>query len=176
MENFIKRAVEIHGNKYDYSKAIYKNLYTKVCIVCPKHGEFWQTPNAHIIRKQGCKLCSNEEIANKFKKSTEQFIAEAHKVHGDKYDYSKVEYVNNKTKVCIICHEHGEFWQTPSKHILGQECPKCTVKHKNNQPKNTEQFIAEARKVHGDKYDYSKVEYVNDRTKVCIICPGHGEF
>ena len=54
-----------------------------------------------------------------------KFIEKAKNRHGDKYDYSKVEYINSTTKVCIICKEHGEFWQTPHGHVRGQGCPKC---------------------------------------------------
>ena len=101
-----------------------------------------------------------------------EFIDAARKVHGDKYDYSKVEYKNQHTKVCIICPEHGEFWQQAQSHLRGNGCPKCSQRHHYT----TEEWIKEARKIHGDKYDYSKVEYINKSTKVCIICPEHGEF
>ena len=104
--------------------------------------------------------------------NTQEFIEEAKKMHGDKYDYSKVEYVNTRRKVCIICPNHGEFWQTASEHLRGQGCPKCA----GNKRLTTEGFIHKAKEVHGGKYDYSKVEYVNNHTKVCIICPEHGEF
>ena len=106
------------------------------------------------------------------KKTTEQFIQEAIQVHNHKYDYSKVEYVNSKTKVCIICPEHGEFYQTPLHHLNGSNCPKCTFHY----TKTTQEFIDKAKEIHGNKYDYSKVEYINSRAKVCIICPEHGEF
>lgn len=106
------------------------------------------------------------------KKTTEQFIQEAIQVHNNKYDYSKVEYVNSKTKVCIICPIHGEFWQTPLHHLNGSNCPKCTFHY----TKTTQEFIDKAKEIHGNKYDYSKVEYINSRTKVCIICTEHGEF
>ena len=167
-EEFIKRAKEVHGDKYDYSKVEYKNTNTKICIICPKHGEFWQTPNNHINQKQGCPKCAHRS----YKKDINEFIEEAREIHGDKYDYSKVEYKNNRTKICIICSEHGEFQQTPYKHLLGQGCPNCC----GNKKLTTEEFIEKACKIHGNKYDYSKVKYVNSETKVCIICPKHGEF
>ena len=111
------------------------------------------------------------------KKTKEEFIKEATEKHGDKYDYSNVNYVNNRTKVCIICQEHGEFWQTPSKHLIGRGCHKCKGdKNREMETLTTEIFIKKSREKHGDKYDYSKVDYVNGRTKVCIICPEHGEF
>ena len=165
-EKFIEEAREIHGDKYDYSKVEYKNTDIPVCIICPIHGEFWQTPYHHIKRKQGCPKCGG-----KVRLTTEEFIKRAIEIHGNKYDYSKVEYVNNRTPVCIICPEHGEFWQSPSGHLSGKGCPKCAGKYLT-----TKDFIVRARKVHGNKYDYSKVIYVDMDTPVCIICPIHGEF
>ena len=105
--------------------------------------------------------------------TTKEFIEKARKIHGDKYDYSKVNYTKNNVKVCIICPEHGEFWQRPDKHLAGHGCPNCC---KTGIKSNTDDFIKKSREIHGDKYDYSKVEYINNRTKVCIICPEHGEF
>ena len=165
IEQFIKESRTVHGDKYDYSKVEYYNIDKKVCIICPEHGEFWQTPYHHL-NGCGCPKCVGQG------KTTEDVVEEFKKIHGDKYDYSKVEYTNSLKKVCIICPEHGEFWQSPTNHLNGCGCPKCSnVKHKT-----TNEFIKESRTVHGDKYDYSKVEYVNAHTKVCIICPEHSEF
>lgn len=109
--------------------------------------------------------------------TTDEFIAKAKLIHGDKYDYSKVNYNGSLTKVCIICPKHGEFWQTPNAHTQGQGCSKCGLQNsRERQASRKEEFITKARKKHGDKYDYSKVDYVNALTKVCIICPNHGEF
>ena len=170
-EEFIKEAKKVHGDKYDYSKVEYVNNKTKVCIICPKHGEFWQTPKNHL-NGQGCIKCSYKLRAEKNQLTTEEFIEKARQIHGNKYDYSKVKYVNNKAKVCIICPEHGEFWQTANMHLQGNGCKICG----GNKKKTIEEFIKEAREIHEDKYDYSKVEYVNAYTSVCIICPKHGEF
>lgn len=106
------------------------------------------------------------------KKTTDEFIVEAVNKHGNKYDYSKVNYVDAKTKVCIICPEHGEFWQKPIKHICGHGCPECNPKKKIPTNDVLDRFVA----IHGIKYDYSNVKYANMSTKVCIICPEHGEF
>jgi hypothetical protein len=175
--DFIKKAREIHGNKYDYSKVEYINSKTKVCIICPIHGEFWQIPYSHL-KGFGCCKCGHDRTNNSKFSNISTFIEKAKKVHGDKYDYSKVEYERSNKKVCIICPIHGEFWQTPNKHLCGDGCPKCGHKHTWDKRGRitTEEFIERARKVHGDKYDYSKVEYVDAKTKVCIICPIHGEF
>ena len=178
-EEFIKRAHEIHGDKYDYTKTVFITLKTKVCIICPEHGEFWQTPDRHLYRKQGCPECKREKLHKINLLTTEEFIKRAKKVHGDKYDYSKVEYINSRTKVCIICPEHGEFFITPANHISGQGCPKCKyikIWKKRNDKVTTEEFIKRAKKVHGDKYDYNNTVYKTPKTKVCIICPEHGEF
>ena len=169
-KEFIIKAKEIHGNKYDYTKVNYLTTMEKVCIICPEHGEFWQSPNAHLHGK-GCAKCGMKKCINATKSTKEKFVKKAKDTHGNKYDYSKVEYVNNKTKVCIICPIHGEFWQTPYDHTKGCGCPKCKGKNMT-----TSDFIEKAKKVHGDKYDYSKVEYINSKTKICIICPKHGEF
>ena len=165
-EEFISKAKKVHGDKYDYSLVEYVNNKTRVTIICPIHGLFEQRPVNHL-RGHGCMYCGNA-----LKNTKEEFIEAARKVHGDKYDYSQVDYVDNKTKVKIICPIHGMFEQTPSSHLRGRGCKYCggSVKH----TKDT--FIEAARKVHGNKYDYSKVEYVNNRTPIIIICPIHGEF
>ena len=170
-EEFIKKARDVHGDKYDYSKVEYVNNQTKVCIICKEHGEFWQRPLDHL-KGHECSECGKIKNVESRKKTLEQFIDEARKVHGGKYDYSNVKYDNTSTKVCIICKEHGEFWQTPEKHLSGCGCPKCGGTKKYT----TEEFIEELRKIHGDKYDYSKVEYINSHTKVCILCKEHGKF
>ena len=98
------------------------------------------------------------------KLTTKEFIQKAKEVHGDKYDYSKVDYKNNKTKICIICPEHGEFWQMPATHLKSYGCPKCSGKFLDK-----EYFIEKANKVHNNKYNYSKVEYLGNKTKVEIF-------
>ena len=173
-EKFIEKSRKKYGDKYDYSKVEYINCKTKVCIICPEHGEFWQTPEAHLS-KNGCPKCGFEAMKKSLTKTTEQFIKDARIAHGDKYDYSKVKYVDGHTKVCIICPEHGEFWQEPCKHTTGKKsgCPKCAIDSFRD---TTKSFIEKAIQIHGSKYDYSKVKYVDSTTKVCIICPEHGEF
>lgn len=169
-QNFTNKSNKVHNNFYDYSKVEYVNSTTKVCIICPIHGEFWQTPQAHA-RGNKCPKCANIKRGDTFRSSSDDFIKKAIEIHGDQYDYSKVEYKNSNEKVCIICKEHGEFWMTPMNHLLGQGCPKCS-----DRGLNTEEIIEMFKKKHGDKYDYSKVEYVRMHDKVCIICPIHGEF
>ena len=123
IEQFIRKSKLIHHDKYDYSKVEYINSRTKICIICPEHGEFWQKPRVHL-KGSGCPLCYKENNHTTLL-STESFIEKAKKIHGDKYDYSYVKYINAKTPVCIICPEHGEFWQKPNYHLSGNGCQKC---------------------------------------------------
>jgi len=175
-QEFVERAKKVHGDKYDYSKVAYKNSKKKVCIICPKHGEFWKNPIAHM-NGGGCPECFEENRHLIRQKDKTYFVEKAKKVHGDRYDYSKVIYTKAKNKVVIICHEHGEFLQKPSMHLHGNGCPKCgIIKCSNSHKKSQETFIKEAINKWGNKYDYSKVEYDGAHKKVCIICPVHGEF
>lgn len=120
-ENFIEKAKLIHNTKYDYSKVNYINNMSKVTIVCPIHGNFEQTPNGHL-RGYGCVICGlNFPVSTQ-----EEFIEKSRVVHNNKYDYSKVKYYRSKSKVTIICPEHGEFLQTPNNHLCGNGCPCCT--------------------------------------------------
>lgn len=167
-EQCIRDFHTIHGDKYDYSKVHYVNARTKVEIICPKHGSFWQTPRDHM-RGRGCKECAREKLL----KPQEQCIKDFQAIHGDKYNYSKVKYINRRTKVEIVCPEHGSFWQTPSDHLEGYGCPTCGTKAIT---KTQKQFIEDSHEIHGYYYDYSKVNYVNTITEVEIICPEHGSF
>ena len=162
---FIQKSIILHNDKYDYSKVEYINSETKVKIICKEHGVFKQEPNSHL-KGYGCAKC----IYNK--SNTTDFIEKSIKIHNDKYDYSKVEYVNALTKVKIICKQHGVFEQIPNSHLNDSGCSKCGGGYISN---NCD-FIGKAIKIHYNKYDYSKVEYVNALTKVKIICKTHGIF
>lgn len=107
--------------------------------------------------------------------STKEFIRRAENKHGNRYGYTKVRYVNSKTKILITCSIHGDFLQSPDKHLMGNGCIKCGYEKVWNKD-NSESFIIKAKKIHGDKFDYSRVNYVNSKTKVVIICSKHGEF
>lgn len=169
-EIFIKKTTEKHYNVYIYDKVNYINSQTKICIICPEHGEFYIRPADHL-RGYGCPKCSNTKRIKKLSLSQDDVIERFHKVHGDKYDYSLVKYVNCDAKVKIICPIHGIFEMTPSNHIKGQSCPKCNGIHLT-----TEDIIDEFHKIHGDQYDYSKTIYNKMHEKVTVICPEHGEF
>ena len=105
-------------------------------------------------------------------KRKNDFIAKARKVHGDRYDYSEVNYVNNKIKVIIVCEEHGRFEQDPNNHLKGKGCRSCS----NNTLKTNDEYVEQAKKVHGEKYDYQCTDYKNGKSKVKINCHKHGIF
>jgi len=123
--HFIIESNKVHRNKYDYSSVDYNGAIRKVEIICPIHGKFTQTPDAHK-RGQGCPLCAQtSRNGTRKRKTTKQFVQEATQCHNSRYIYTKTKYVNIKTKVKIVCGEHGEFLQTPKAHLVGQGCPSC---------------------------------------------------
>lgn len=170
-EEFIAKARKIHGDRYDYSKVNYVNSKTKVNIVCSIHGNFEQIPNVHLM-KCGCPECGREISNRKRSITTEIFIEKSRLVHGNKYDYSQVEYINNRKKVKIICPTHGLFLQVPDSHMCGKGCIYCG----GRAPLTKETFIFRSQEKHGQKYDYSRVEYINNIEKVEIVCKKHGSF
>ncbi len=168
---FIERSNIAHSNKYDYSLVQYVKNSTKVKIICPIHGEFEQTPASHL-KGVGCYNCHGTVPL-----TTNTFIAKANAKHNNKYDYSKVEYKTNRTKVLIICPLHGEFEQQPNNHLSGQGCPICgQIKRAITQRSSSAHFIERSKSIHKSKYDYSCVDYQGDLQKVTIICPIHGKF
>ena len=241
-EDFIQKAKVVHGDKYDYSKVIYANNKTKVCIICPDHGEFWQTPDKHVNSKQGCPKCRG------FYRTTDEFIELAKRRFKEELTFEKTEYKGSNIKVCVTCKRHGDFYITPHMLLHGQGCPKCgwdrigkahsdtqetfmikvkdkgllkkydfsdAIYRKSNKkirlcckekdkfgrehgvfyitpndllighgcPKcanvyrrTQDELNYEYKKIHGDKYDYSKVVFKRVDEKVCIVCPVHGEF
>jgi hypothetical protein len=176
-KTFIDKAIIVHGyDKYDYIKSTYINNSTKITIICKVHGEYTQNPSDHLAGK-GCRECGTITCSEKNKLTCDQFIELAIKKHGNIYSYIKVNYINNKTKIIIICHTHGEFKQIPSHHLHGHGCIKCSNTIKFTSDKfTTNKFIDAAIKKHGDVYIYTSVNYINRSTKVIIICKYHGEF
>jgi hypothetical protein len=163
---FIEKSNEKHGFKYNYSKVDYINSKTKVEIICEKHGSFFVRPDAHV-RKVGCSSCNGG-----IRYTKDDFIKRANEKHDNYYNYDKVNYINSSKKVVINCSIHGDFEMTPSNHLIGQKCPSCSgVKQKT-----TKDFIEKSNIIHGGKYSYGMVNYINNRNKVIIVCSIHGNF
>lgn len=173
---FLKKASKIHGDIYDYRFVEYRCCNQPVEIICRLHGKFNQKPYVHLQGK-GCFKCGKDRHRLCVRKNSEQFICDARLIHGGKYDYSLVEYVTNRTYVKILCPIHGSFQQWPEKHLVGQGCPQCKgLKTSLSKRLSDQDFLNLARKIHGNTYDYSKMKYVNAKTKIVIICQKHGEF
>jgi hypothetical protein len=168
---FIEKAKAMHGEKYEYSHTIYLTAKKPITIVCKKHGDFIQTPDTHL-RGSGCPVCALIKRKSARRLPVEKFIERAKSLLGDRYDYSQVEYDGLRRKVKITCPEHGLFLMTPGTHLKGRHCPKCT----GREFIPTNEFIARAKVVHGDRYDYSLVCCQHNRQAVQIICREHGVF
>ena len=149
---FIKKSIKLHGYKYNYSKSNYINYHTKIEIICPNHGPFFQTPDNHL-QGNGCNKCRYEKLKKSQTKTTYDFIKESNKKHNNKYNYSKSDYINAYTKIEIICPNHGSFFQTPHHHTLGNGCPKC---------------ISIISKFEREFLDYLKIPNTSKNRQVCI--------
>lgn len=170
-EEAISLAMQRHGDKYDYSQYTYKNFTTKGVILCPKHGPFEMTFRNHAEQGQGCPKCAGRGL------STEEVVERFRETHGGYYDYSKVTFTRMHDNVTIICPRHGEFPQTPSKHINGRGCRKCATERSHEKARlPLEEFVRRGEIAHKGKYDYRNVHYSNLHDTVEIICPKHGKF
>lgn len=170
-EEFIQRSSSIHKNKFDYSKTFYKNGKEKVTITCPIHGDFEQLPESHL-RGIGCNKCAHLKLASARRSPKDKLLDSFKLHHNDKYNYPNFTFKTIADKIKIICPYHGEFLQTIAIHKNGGGCPECS----NVKPHTTQSFVEKVSKIHNNKYDYSLVNYINNNTKVLIICPHHGVF
>lgn len=176
VEKFVERAQAVHENRYDYSQVKFEGIENKITIICREHGPFQQRVMVHL-KGFNCPKCGRAQVADKLSHSLDRFIQDARAAHGDKYDYSEVEYVNALTNVKIICPEHGAFLQKPANHVRGISCSKCSdIIAADKRRLSTEEFIERARTVHGEKYDYARSNYITSHGKVEIVCPEHGSF
>ena len=171
-QKFLENARKTHGDIYDYSLVDYINANTKVKIICTIHGEFEQKPLSHIILKNGCPKCGVVSMQNKLKKNQDNFILESKEIHGDKYDYSLVNYTARHRMINIICKEHGQFYQKASEHIRGYGCSKCA----KNEKLIKEEFINRCILKHNNKFDYSNIYYDSLKSNIILNCKTHGNF
>lgn len=177
-EEWVSKARLVHGNVWNYSKVNYIKSTMKVEIVCPQHGSFWQKANSHIHQKCGCYECGHLSTAKNKTLTQTEFLKKCKQIHKNRYDYSKAIYLGLQVKLEIICKKHGSFFQVPANHIYGnQGCPKCGKDILSDLFRLTkDDFIQKSKKIHGDHYDYSLVDYVKSNIKVEIICKKHGTF
>lgn len=175
-KDFVDRSIKKHGEKYDYSHAVFSTTRNRVAIVCKKHGLFYQSASSHMSGN-GCKKCGSDRVSLKCKSSTLDFIRKSKLIHGEEYDYSKCVYTLAQSKLIVTCRIHGDFFVAANKHLSGRKCPKCAaINRRVSQTKTQEMFLFEAKGKHINRYDYSRSVYVNSNTKVIITCRKHGDF
>jgi len=183
-KEFIEKSKKIHGDKYDYSKSIYVKSKIKLTIICPIHGEFFMAPQSHLYGKNGCQKCAKIKglqnlinNSNKKRITFESFLERAKNIHNNKYEYEKIEIKNFYQKVRIKCPVHGWFIQSVADHLRKHGCIEC---HRPNRGSSQRlllgEFIEKANNIHNNIYDYSKVVYTNNHTKIIIGCKTHGDF
>ena len=163
---FLERAIKKHGDKYSYVESTYSTYSNKLTIVCDIHGDFNQSAKEHATNGHGCPKCYGNQT-----KSLEEVINDFKLSHGNRYNYNNVDYINNNTKVIIICPKHGEFQQTPKNHKNGSGCPKCS----NNAKYSTEEFINKIK----NKYTnitFDKSIYNGYSTNMVVTCKVHGDI
>ena len=170
-EQVINSFREVHGDAFDYSKVVYVDINTPVEVYCKKH-DFTFTPTPKNHRKgSGCTKCGREAQIEKAKKDFNRFKQEMFDLYGDQYDFNNSKYTNTKTELTAICKTHGDFSKAPFSLLNGSACDECCKKQ--TKYNNKEMFIEEAKKVYGDKDDYTNTEIVSASEKMEVVCKKH---
>jgi len=181
-QTFISRCEDVHGKFYDYRSTKFTNSVTPVTITCPIHGDFTQRPPDHL-RGRGCPTCGvakiNNSIIRQSATAAKSFVTKSKVIHDCYYSYDRVVYHSAQAKVDILCPVHGVFHQTPNDHLSGKGCSECgkVRRGKLRRIAATQDALACARHLHGDKYSY---QHIPEDQGVCdpvvLHCPVHGEF
>jgi Zn finger protein HypA/HybF involved in hydrogenase expression len=178
IDTVIRQIEEKQPGKYGFDKLVYKSYRGKITLFCNVHKEYFETTFVSAITTSSCKKCIKEEIPTRLSHTKDQFVSRAIEVHGDKYSYEEVEYVNSQTKIKIWCKNHKTFFsQIPNSHLRGNGCPLCSATNVAEKINNAarERFVTEAKKVNPD-YDYSKALYISAHRKVEVVCHKHESF
>lgn len=172
VEEWISRFRSVHGDLYDYSLITDLRHPKMATIICREHGEFQKQPHNHWTGGAGCPVCSKANLAPQSNHlSRDQWIARFKESHGDRYGYEKFVPAGGYGKAVFICPTHGEFEQDQTAHANGHiGCDGC------KKDGAATKFLTDAKDRFEDRYDYTKFEYVNAKTKSIIFCPEHGEF
>ena len=167
---FIAKAEQLHNGKYTYEKTVYTLSAAKIIVGCPIHGDFSVTANNHVSKSNlcGCPACGGTK-----KQSYADFLRAARNIHGDKYDYTQVQYAGTQVPVRIICPQHGEFMQSPTRHTQGRGCHQCG----GTKRMCMSEAVAAANVRHNEYYSYELVDLTAKYTdEVNIVCPRHGNY
>lgn len=176
-EEFVTKAKAVHGDTYDYSKAMYINAKTKVCVIDKEIGEFWVTPDKHLYSGQGPMKTAHKRGGQARAISFSDFIQKANSKYGSCYDYSLVNFKTLKDKVKIICKIHGEFEQVANKHLCRGGCRLCGIKIRGDKRRTKfNEFLVRAITIHKDKYIYNEDTYIKVSDYTTITCKKHGDF
>lgn len=174
---FLEKCKNIYGDTYDLSKVNYRGSEENISVICSKHGEF-QISAHDFLRGNGCPKCGHERGSLKRILSQEEIIQRFHHIHGNKYDYSKFVYVKQSIPSIIICPKHGEFLQTPRKHLMGSGCKQCGYeKNSKTQLKSSSLLKKEIDEKYNGKYSLSECcVYNGSKTQIEMICSIHGKY
>lgn len=175
-EEWLSRFAQKHGDRYTYIESDIRGADKKITILCARHGPFSQTPTMHA-NGNGCPKCANEETGERNSTGTAALIEAFRQAHGERYDYSLVKSTRVSQKAEIVCRKHGAFKQLAADHMQGRGCRQCyaeTIGERDRKPHDA--LIAQFIEVHGERYDYSLVEYKGNKQRIKIVCPDHGEF
>lgn len=180
-EEFFKRAHDVHGDEYDYSKTVFTGMRNRITLTCRHHGDFEQKAMSHVLG-QRCRKCylSDESI----RMSGEQFFIRAKEKHGERFDYTKSVFTGLLEKIVITCRIHGDFTQTAKRHLLDAGCKKCAnekqskmmIESNADRRMTTDEFIRRCVEIHGDEYEYSKTVFTGYKNKIIVTCKIHGDF
>lgn len=171
-EQVIEQFKEAHGDEFDYSKVVYVDTNTPVEVYCKKHDfTFHPTPKTH---KNGgkCYFCGREAQIEKAKKDDSKFIQEMFEIYGDNYDLSNMKYVNTKTEIEVFCKKHGYFNKKPCDLLSGNACSQCG-KRAHTKSTNKDVFVEEAKKVYGDKDNYTNTIIISAKDLITVTCTKH---
>jgi len=178
IDNFITKATQKHGDKFDYSQVEYVNCKSKVKIICPEHGEFYKTPESHINSKNGCPGCRKQDSSERLRITIQELLPRFKNKHGERYSYDIGEYQNMHSKINIKCEKHGWFTQSIIVHLTSSGCRDCMYDNLNNDLRlSTKEFIKKSKQKFKDlDFDYKKTHYTNYYTNLVITCKKHGDF
>jgi very-short-patch-repair endonuclease len=171
---FVERARATHGDRYDYSRAEYRGSTAKLTIVCPEHGAFDQVANQHV-HGMGCPACGALAGGAATRVDPAERLVQARAVHGDQYDYSETVFGLAATPIQLRCGVHGLFTQRQDVHLAGAGCPHCVWSERSEMmTSTTEDWVAKARAIWGDKFDYLESVYTGSKQPITLRCPTHG--
>lgn len=180
-EQWIMKARSVHGDRYDYSKAVYKSARTKLIVTCKEHGDFEIDPSNHIHLKRGCKICSGGTFINadnsKKRLTQTQFLQKANNVAPVNLDFSKSVFHDTRTKVIVTCKIHGDFEILPSNLFQGANCRRCAQTQAGSKRRvDKKEILNRIKSKFGNLYEVDKNSVSKVTSPIRLNCKTHGWF